>query len=539
MSMKLILTAIAVVAMAAVSVNAEVIYSESFSGTGVLDGTAPDVGTGTWLASVDVNKDGTFDDTGASDAANDDNAFLALTPESGKIYTLSATLTQPAGASWVAIGFTDNAVVTDDFWDNIPTATVPWMLYRSSGELDTYMGPATSGTKVDEGDFSGPLSLSIVLNTVQAQWTAKWFVNGTSVRTETFTSNPTGIHYVGFGRDGGTLGTIDDFITVVTTPLVPSLENSGFETPDQGSTGYTNNPTGVDGWTFTQITGVAGLSGPDGPWECSTYSTDPLGDQFAYLQKQATISQDLTGFAVGTKYELSFFESYRLAKGPGNDLAVILDDGLATEMTIYYNSNVANDTWAFRQSDYFVAAKTSYTLTFRTTNPIGDGGDRATIIDGVTIAVIDPMLPDVDGGPDWVAWSGRSVVIDANVVNNTSDPILPLTCDWTVDAASLADGNLSVTITQEADPEDVTVLVTKTSPTDNASVVKLTLAVNNTGSGKEPVLQTVEIDVYDDPCKAAEAVGQSSYDPSDLNSDCITDLKDFAILASRWLNEYL
>ena len=41
-------------------------------------------------------------------------------------------------------------------------------------------------------------------------------------------------------------------------------------------------------------------------------SPDPLGDQFAYLQAVASISESLTGLVVGATYDLSFFEAYRV-----------------------------------------------------------------------------------------------------------------------------------------------------------------------------------------------------------------------------------
>ncbi len=31
--------------------------------------------------------------------------------------------------------------------------------------------------------------------------------------------------------------------------------------------------------------------------------------------------------------------------------------------------------------------------------------------------------------------------------------------------------------------------------------------------------------------------GTVSYDPGDINGDCITNLKDFAVMAAAWLND--
>ena len=161
-----------------------------------------------------------------------------------------------------------------------------------------------------------------------------------------------------------------------------ALDNSGFEVPDKGNTGYEYEPAGAS-WGFSA---TAGVSGPNGPWKCNSTSPDPLGDQFAYLQYDASITQDMSGLTIGVSYKLNFYESYRTTKPPGNDLQVILDEGLASETTIYNNADVDVATWALRESDSFTAAKSSYTLTFRSTYPDGSG-DQTTIIDGVSLNV--------------------------------------------------------------------------------------------------------------------------------------------------------
>ena len=163
-------------------------------------------------------------------------------------------------------------------------------------------------------------------------------------------------------------------ILTTTSQAGAGLINTGFETPDKGTNGWSYAPTDAT-WAFAA---GAGLSGPNGPWKADNTSPDPLGDQFAYLQGVATIAQDLDSLGIGSTYNLSFFESYRVAMASGNNLAVILDDGLATEMTIYSTSNVDNRLWESRQTADFLAAKDSYTLTFRTTNPLD--GDRTTLI---------------------------------------------------------------------------------------------------------------------------------------------------------------
>lgn len=224
-STNLSLAALAALALASASATAATLYSETFSGgSETLHASTPDITTGgaAW-SSQGWNKNGTVD--AGTDA---DNAFLAFTPTVGKVYTLSATLTQPSGASWAAIGFTENSNVAIDFWENTPTVTAPWVLYRAAaGNVDSFLGPLTGGVE-DEGDHPGGISLSILLNTEGAAWTAEWFVNGGSVRSETFASNPTGINYVGLGRENNTDVIFSSFsLTVIPEPSVAALFGLG------------------------------------------------------------------------------------------------------------------------------------------------------------------------------------------------------------------------------------------------------------------------------------------------------------------------
>jgi hypothetical protein len=46
------------------------------------------------------------------------------------------------------------------------------------------------------------------------------------------------------------------------------------------------------------------------------------------------------------------------------------------------------------------------------------------------------------------------------------------------------------------------------------------------------------INVYDDACLAAEAVGALVLDPTDLYENCITDFEDIAVMATTWLVDY-
>ena len=163
-------------------------------------------------------------------------------------------------------------------------------------------------------------------------------------------------------------------------------------------------------------------------------------------------------------------------------------------------------------------------------------GERVFHIDLSTAGPTDANLPDVDAGADMITWSGGAVPMDPNVVNNdTNEPQETLIYEWTAEPNGIGDPNLDVAIT-DADTEDAAVTITKTAPTGDATVVTMTLAV--TLEGKEPVTDTMTIDVYDDSCLAAKAVGTVELDPTDIDENCITNFGDFAVMAPTWLDDY-
>lgn len=149
----------------------------------------------------------------------------------------------------------------------------------------------------------------------------------------------------------------------------------------------------------------------------------------------------------------------------------------------------------------------------------------------VIVGEVDANIPDVDAGADMITWSGQAVQLDPNVVEKPGS-------DWT-----------SLTYLWTADPDDGVVFsdaaalaptVTIIKPTDNPSVVTLTLEVNNEGRLDPPVTSSMKIDVYDDACQAATNLGQTVvYDPTDFNRDCVTNFEDFAAMAATWLDDYI
>jgi len=202
-----------------------VIYSEDFTGTGALHGTAPTTTTdgATWVASG-WQKNGTITGSG------NNNAFLPFAPESGWLYTLTATLSD-GGGGWTALGFTEFNEVGEGF-QGFDVNASPWVFYRGTTgstprEVDSRTGPATGGG-FSHGSYDSPVTLSMVLDTTGSDWSVEWFINGDSERTHTFTDGNPSINYVGFGRITSAVGPIQSFeLTGIPEPGSLALLGAG------------------------------------------------------------------------------------------------------------------------------------------------------------------------------------------------------------------------------------------------------------------------------------------------------------------------
>jgi len=151
--------------------------------------------------------------------------------------------------------------------------------------------------------------------------------------------------------------------------------------------------------------------------------------------------------------------------------------------------------------------------------------------------LIDANAPSVNAGIDMITWSGQAVVLDANIVEKVGSDWTNLTYLWTGEPNGIGDPGLDVVITG-ADTENVSVTITKTAPTGDATVVRMTLAVNNAGRLEPPVKDIMTIDVYDDGCKAAIGAGLAADNPADFDENCITDFGDLAETAATWLTDH-
>jgi hypothetical protein len=140
-------------------------------------------------------------------------AFLDFTPESGKIYTLSVDMSvagATGGTGFLAMGFSANTLHIDDYasaqaaWDagtagsytggeytdTIASALGGWKL-NADATTSTFKDAGYAGALAGGTPTAGYNTYQTVLDTRGDNWTIEWLLNGTSIRTETYDTNPT------------------------------------------------------------------------------------------------------------------------------------------------------------------------------------------------------------------------------------------------------------------------------------------------------------------------------------------------------------
>lgn len=200
-SWKAVCIVVGLVCCAPTMATAAVIYQDSFTRTGALNGTSPDVvnvPAATWTANGTITTNGSIAINPGSTAA-----FLPFTPATGVVYTLSADLNAVSG-DWGAFGFSGTSNTAGLWHVANPTASA-WMLERAdrvSGDA-FFAGPATNNSQGIGNSVAGFNTFSIVLDTTNPlAWTTSIFRGNTQVGTTfTYTTNPT-IAFVGFGNSG-------------------------------------------------------------------------------------------------------------------------------------------------------------------------------------------------------------------------------------------------------------------------------------------------------------------------------------------------
>ena len=177
------------------------------------------------------------------------------------------------------------------------------------------------------------------------------------------------------------------FDNLVISRAVPIVGDGGFENPVQPPNNW-EQANGVGGgslagslWT---ITGGAGITRNISPFQNGGIPA-PEGEQHALIQGTGSFQQLLTGFEANSAYQLNLLAMARQqGVNMGNDLEVILDEGLLSEVVLLDLDEITATSFSLLSSDAFIAYKNSYTLTIRASLNGGLlSGDRTTFIDDV------------------------------------------------------------------------------------------------------------------------------------------------------------
>lgn len=244
--------------------GAGVIYQDNFNKTGrvqgagytqVLKASLPTVTTGgQWwksyysstVNSLGINESGTMNTYTSTSSGYYRNAFLDFTPQSGKIYTLTVDMSVENivnGSGFITAGFSANTALIDsyatiteaaaggtyasgEYVSDMTTAVGGWVL-NANQSASTYKDAEYAGSVSAGTTPAGFNTYTVILNTQGENWTAEWKLNGTSVRTETYTEEPV-IRNVFLGVAGVADASFQDFsLSVVPEPGSVALLGAG------------------------------------------------------------------------------------------------------------------------------------------------------------------------------------------------------------------------------------------------------------------------------------------------------------------------
>jgi hypothetical protein len=152
---------------------------------------------------------------------------------------------------------------------------------------------------------------------------------------------------------------------------------------------------------------------------------------------------------------------------------------------------------------------------------------------------------------DWLGYKvqllagGTVIAEDDSGIEPADDDFALSTVPYTYDAgdAALVGQPLEIRLLAasvdglEVDTDFDDVVLTADPPFSaptGVKIVTVTVAVNDEYN-TTPVEDTLTIDVYDDPCQVSIfGLSLDADNPLDYNKDCIVNLKDAAVMASKW-----
>ncbi|MES2661072.1 MAG: PA14 domain-containing protein [Verrucomicrobiota bacterium] len=194
-------------------------YTETFAGTGALNGNTTETGTGTWGSSTGwVRNNG----VATKSATGDAHALLPFLPQPGYVYTLSLEIdptNSPGSADWFALGFTNDVATNTALYTQaslFPSIGQSWMLARANGSDGGTMTAFASATTnpISASPTISPVgaydTLSVMLDTRNSAWVSTYYMNGTLLATHNHAGALT-IKSAGFSSYRNAVGNVRNF----------------------------------------------------------------------------------------------------------------------------------------------------------------------------------------------------------------------------------------------------------------------------------------------------------------------------------------
>ncbi len=197
------------------------IYSNAFDGAAAnISNTPPDYAhtlfggsnNAVWIDAGGVGDTNAFYANGNVGTAQGDSILLPFQPQSGHIYSLTASVTFSGNpGNWVGAGFAQNyaipGVSNARFADSGVNGYDFAILTESSGNVQYFAGPHATGQFISKNGFfppgSGTHAIKLILDTTTSQWVIAGFVDGIQAATNAtpYAGSPT-IQAIGITQNG-------------------------------------------------------------------------------------------------------------------------------------------------------------------------------------------------------------------------------------------------------------------------------------------------------------------------------------------------
>lgn len=180
-------------------------------------------------------------------------------------------------------------------------------------------------------------------------------------------------------------------LAVTGCAVAQSVQNAGFELPVLGNGNWQYNPSGSGvAWTGPNDNQHRwGISSRSGAWGSSAHS----GAQYGFIQTAGSIQQVVSGFEVGSSYQITFWMTNRNLGSPNTITVSIGGNALLTV------TPPADGVWRQYTTPPFTASNTSYMLAL--SGPPNNGQDETSLIDDVAIADLTQDVWPMDRVDRW------------------------------------------------------------------------------------------------------------------------------------------